>query len=585
MKRGVIWFAGFTAVFAATMAYVFWGTWSPEVAFIQPDCAIVYPADFLWRRWLSFCNGGPIVPGDIRYLLGGPFVWQELQFALAMYLAALGAAYYLKGRGLPPLACYGAGAAYGFMGYNLTLFSAGHLGWFELMMYAPFCFGLIDRCVRKGRWVNWALLGGLLAWGASHQPDIWLLFAAFAFVYGLYRLVRCVLGQNTAAERCRVAGRILLGVLVAGAVTVAAGWPQLSDAIFVQTANRDLQISGATGSPDAAGDARGQKSEDVEKRYVFCTNWSLPPDETLEFVVPDVNGGSSDMRVSPRNPYRGRIGMQYAPGRWTPYRQHSLYMGAITVLLALVGAFGAFRRRGGLDHTQDGAVPPGNRAEIIFWTVSAAVVLLVSFGGFTPFYRLVFMLPMGNYIRCPLKFVHLLEWCLAILAGFGVAGILSSKLASRASSAVSAALLALLLVNMFNLAAVDARYCAVDVGDTIRIAIARRTGSDSVGFATDATSKIDDLEYVFAGGLAFRDNEAVKKGLASGDLKPVSFWTVHGGRPVETARERASFALLKSVRFQRKEEGRRTPGVSGLISLIATCALCAAGVLKAVRRS
>ena len=43
-------------------------------------------------------------------------------------------------------------------------------------MYGPFCFGLIDRCVRKGKWINWAILGGVLAWSSAQQPDLWLMF-------------------------------------------------------------------------------------------------------------------------------------------------------------------------------------------------------------------------------------------------------------------------------------------------------------------------------------------------------------------------------------------------------------------------
>ena len=104
-KSGWKWFWGFTAAFAAGMAYVFWGTWSPDVTFIQPDCGTVYPVDFFARKWREFCVGGSLVPWELRSLVGGPYAWQELQYAAAMYLAALGVVYYLKGRGLPPLAC------------------------------------------------------------------------------------------------------------------------------------------------------------------------------------------------------------------------------------------------------------------------------------------------------------------------------------------------------------------------------------------------------------------------------------------------------------------------------------------------
>ena len=64
------------------------------------------------------------------------------------------------------------------------------------------------------------------------------------------------------------------------------------------------------------------------------------------------------------------------------------------------------QERGGADAPER----DGNRPEIVFWSVSAVVLLLVAFGGFTPFYRLVFALPMGDYIRCPVKFVQYLKW-------------------------------------------------------------------------------------------------------------------------------------------------------------------------------
>ena len=316
-----------------------------------------------------------------------------------------------------------------------------------------------------------------------------------------------------------------------------------------------------------------------EKRYVFCTNWSLPPDETLEFIVPDVKGASSDMRVTPHSRYRGRIGMQVAPGRWAPYRQHSLYMGFLTVCFAFLGVLGIVRRN--RDEGLDASGQPGNRAEIIFWSASAVVILLIAFGAFTPFYRLVFALPMGDYIRCPVKLVHLVEWCMAVLAGFGVANLLSMRIVRRFPLAASVVIGALLLVNMVNLAAEDAKFCAIDPADTIRIAVAKETGSPSLGFAMDAGARLGEDEYLFAGGTAFRDNKALKDALAKGVYAPVSFWNFHGGRLVKTIRERAGFALLKSSRPQAaRPEGTLIPGVAAMISLLSSCAVCIAGIMK-----
>ncbi|MBP5286228.1 MAG: hypothetical protein ILO34_09040, partial [Kiritimatiellae bacterium] len=164
------WFAAFTAAYAALAAFVFWGTWSLSSAPVMPDCAVAYAPDHaaaFCRRWLE---SGKFVPGDIIAFLGSPYFWTELQYVVADYCAALGLVYFLRGRGLGRLASYGAGLLLAFSGYWLTLFSAGHLGWFQWMTYGVFAFGLVDRALAGGRLRHWILLGAVLAWGSFYQP-------------------------------------------------------------------------------------------------------------------------------------------------------------------------------------------------------------------------------------------------------------------------------------------------------------------------------------------------------------------------------------------------------------------------------
>jgi hypothetical protein len=381
--------------------------------------------------------------------------------------------------------------------------------------------------------------------------------------------------------KAKTFSRILAGACLAAAVMAAAGWPQLHNAVVVETASRDRQISDAAESASRQPETPAGKAAERSQRYVFCTNWSLPPDEVLEFVVPDVNGASSDPRVSPKNRYRGRIGMQIAPGRWSPYRQHSLYMGVVTVALALFGALAlipAVRRAVGAE------VSGGNRAEMAFWLASAAVLLLCSFGAFTPFYRLVFALPMGDYIRCPVKFVHLLEWCVALLAGFGAAALLASGWARRFPKLVLPAVAALLAVNAANLAAVARGYCAIDPADTVRIAAARETGSGDVAIVTDASAAIGS-EVLVAGGSAFRDNAALKAALEKGEYSVSSFRNFAGGRFLRVPRERAAFAVLKAAGAKRVDENAGKPvSKSSILSCASTLAVMVAICCKLRRR-
>lgn len=588
MKKANWWFIGFTAFYAITLACVFWGTWSLTKTFIQPDCPVMHPADCFLRKWHDFCSGGTFVPGDLRFLIGGPYVWQELQYALAAYLAALGVAYYLKGRGVDFLPRYGAAAAYGLMGYNFTLFSAGHLGWFVYLMYGPFCFGLIDRCIRKGKWRNWAILGGIIAWSGAQQPDLWLLFTLMAFAYGVFRLAGKFV-STPSGMRSAAFVRMLAGVAVAGAVTLACGWPQLHKAIFVETANREKQMASSGIDVAAAADkgarklTAAEKAAEREKRYVFCTNWSLPPDETLEFISADVNGASSDMRVSRKNFYSGRIGMQVAPGEWKPYRQHSLYMGIITMIFALVGVLCGLCKR----KKEDANGVSGNRAEMAFWCIAAVVSLLCAFGAFTPFYRIVFALPAGDLIRCPIKFVHLLEWCIAVFAGFGASILLQSGPAKRFPRIAATVIGILLLANAINLACVDSRYCSRDILISYYLAVSRDTGSDSIEFAEDASENFVGKEYVLANGKAFRDNARLKKDFAEGKCSVVSYWRFpeFGFFTLEkTTRKKADYALMRYPANKVPLEGSPVPGPVALVSFLSTAGICGLLVFKATRK-
>ncbi len=455
-RPATIAFLAFTALYAACMAFIFWGTWAFDKAPVEPDNPTTYAINDGAKWFADVCAGATrFIPSDLMHVIGGMYFWQELQYALAAYLAALGVVFYLRGRRVPLVGAYGGGAAFGLMGYCFTLFSAGHLGWFLWLMYGPFAFGLVDRCVRKGKWRNWALLGVVLAWSSAQQPDMWLLFTVLTFAYGVWCLVR--------ERRTLRWGRLFAGVGVAAAVMLATGAPQFKRALVQDLAGRDQQISDSSGGNAEATGKDGGASR--EERWRFCTNWSLPPEDTLEFVVAEIHGGSNDPRVSPTNPYTGRLGQQDSNGGWHPYRQHSLYLGFLTVLFAIVGVVGWWKRRRA--DKQEGDSPaseanpqkPTNYSDVSFWVGAAAIVYLCALGCFTPFYRLVFALPFGDYLRAPVKFVHLLEFCVAVLAGYGFAWVQERFGATRAW--VGGVLCVLAVVNVVNLAYIDGKYCAI----------------------------------------------------------------------------------------------------------------------------
>ena len=436
------WFLGFSAAFSALVGYVFWGTWSPDVAPVMPDSWTTYAPTYLSEHLSGIFATGRLIPDDLKVFLGGPWVWQELQYAFALYFAALGAVYYCRGRGLSRAASYGAGLLLAFSGYWLTLYSAGHLGWFRWMTYGVFAFGLADRAVRLNHARHWVLLGAVVSWAGFNQQDLWLLFSIFTAVY----FVWCCLRER----RIPVAGALL-----SLAVFVAIGIPNFASSLGETLEGRKKQI-------ERGENVTSSGASDADKRWEFVTNWSMPPDETVEFLVPRVNGDTSCPFVLSINrgrgvrPYVGALGrpMRAKEGN---YRQHSLYVGWATLLLAALGVASAFARR----RPQEGE-SRARGSDAAFFAVAAVVFYMLSLGRyFEPAYRIVFSLPFGDLIRCPVKWHHLTELSLAFLAAYGIDAVLRfASAAGLGRNAALGAVAAVVLMGACGLAANARLYCA-----------------------------------------------------------------------------------------------------------------------------
>lgn len=429
LKPRFVWFFAFTAVFAVIASFIFWGTWSFAVAPVMPDCPLPDSAGYV-ASWIDgWFKNGKFIPDDFKVFLAPPPFWAELQYVIAAFFAALGMVYYCRGRGLSRLSAYGAGLLLAFSGYWFSLFSAGHLGWFRWMTYGVFAFGLADRAVRKGKMKNWLLLGACVAWASFYQSDLWLLFTVLTSVYFIW----CCIRERKLPWK---------GALAGAAVFFIIGAPSFKFALTSDLKGRDAQIS--------AGDTVGSavKGED-QRRWIFVTNWSLPPEESAEFFIPRLNGDTSCPYVlsiggkegSGVKPYTGALGRPYRSNRGN-YRQHSLYIGFITCALALCAlAFG------------------WRRGEIAFFAVAAVFFWLFSLGRHCEIvYRCIYALPFGDYLRAPVKWHHLTEFCICVLAAYGI-GFASERL-SAAWRYGKFVVPALVLVGAADLARINRLYCA-----------------------------------------------------------------------------------------------------------------------------
>ena len=315
--------------------------------------------------------GGTFSPHNLYWLILHPLYAHELTYIIDTLVLTLGAVYYLHTQRLHPLSAWFGGLALGFCGYTFTLFSAGHRGYFHMFSCAIWAFGLIASGFATRRLTPFALLGLVLAWGVSYQPDVLLLVGSLAAAYVLWLTFsnagveassssQSAIGNGQSASAApkskidKINSKILTiwpRFALSLVILVLAGFAGVRSAVTTQIANRDAQIAGASGrssSEESTADMPEKSAAERRERWLFATNWSLPPEDVLEFLVPGVFGNDS---AQPPYPYWGRLGRPhdslFQKGRMMPnYRQHTVYLGLIPLLFAI---FAAFSRPGRAD--------------------------------------------------------------------------------------------------------------------------------------------------------------------------------------------------------------------------------------------
>ena len=435
----------------ALAAFVFADALPATQVLVSPDSGANFSMPKLFRRLADWgCGATPVLNHDelLRILLP-PLAFHEVSYMVSAALAALAMAAYLRAAGLSPLPCCAGGLALAFAGYNFTLFNAGHRGYFDMMPYALFLFALVERAARRPEPVSFLLMGACAVCGLATQPDVMAFFLALVLAYALFRVVRLAAAEGAGAcFRARWKGWSL-GVLLALASFGVFGFGTLRHVFGEVVAGRKAQMGivdetksreGGVGTDSRAEDAEADEAE-KRRRWIFSTNWSLPPEAAAEFVAPSFQGFDSG---NPEAPYWGRIGRsdgwEETRQGFANFRQHSLYVGAVSVglaLFALAAAFLAFARVGGV---RAPAAARDRAAVALFWGGVALVSLLLALGRFGFLYRFFYKLPMMDLVRGPLKFVHLVELAVAALAGLGMAAALDAavRAAPQAGTPVAA---------------------------------------------------------------------------------------------------------------------------------------------------
>ena len=262
----------------------------------------------------------------------------------------------------------------------------------------PLLFLLVDELTERMRWL-YAVLLILAVHIEIESTHLQMNFYIF-FALGLYLLYSLI---AKAVTKENVLGVIRSGVLLAAAGAIAFGMSAdryLSTFEYSKYSIRgSAPITTDVSSPQSKTQAGGLD-------YDYATSWSFSPGEVLTFFIPsyygfgrqEYQGPLTNNESVPVETYFGQM----------PFTDAPEYMGVIVLLLALVGA-GAYRRD----------------RFVQFLIILGVVALFISFGKNLPLlFDLMFKyFPYFNKFRVPTLILSLLQFSVAILAGYGIAAV------------------------------------------------------------------------------------------------------------------------------------------------------------------
>jgi hypothetical protein len=345
--------------------------WQPYVyggvPYVEPTAGyLLYPLSWPLRLlWGS--------PQNIHTL--SPWLYL-LHFAMAGLLTYL----FLRELNLSRLASSVSGFAYMSTGQIVSLIYAGHDAKIFVSCLLPGLFWLIHRGIRLSRWRDYVLAGGVLGC-VLLSPHIQMAYYAL-LVVGFFWLI-FTFGQWRKERKRKFLPKAVLGFLSFLVIGFA-----LSAMQYIPF------YSYIPYSPRAGGEGRG-----IE----FAKSWSMPPEETINAIIPDFSGMS--IGNTSYDTYWGR----------NVFKLHSEYIGVLPLLLAVLGIALFWKEK-------------DKKYSLLFFVGLLILGLLFAWGAYTPFFSLFYaVLPYYKKLRASGMAFFLVSFATACLAGFGAEAMLKRR--------------------------------------------------------------------------------------------------------------------------------------------------------------
>ena len=256
------------------------------------------------------------------------------------------------------------------------------------------------------RWSRIALAGMCVGMGVMEGADIGAIFSLLTAAYILFEAFFNSEGKGLVPK--------LQGVLRVGVVAIMAAF------LSAQFVNALIGYA-------ITGVAVQSEEQTPEQKWSFATQWSLPKTETLGIAVPGLFGYRMD--AADGENYWGLIGSDLSwdsylaaggngasPQGTIRFSGNGYYMGILVLLIGSWSVVQGLRKQNSIFSTAE-------RRRILFWAVIAAIALLLSWGRFAPFYRLIHAIPFFSTIRNPTKYLYVMSFAVTILFGYGLSGL------------------------------------------------------------------------------------------------------------------------------------------------------------------
>jgi hypothetical protein len=351
--------------------------------------------------WDTLSDGGRTLEGGwnaIGLLFHRYFIQHFFPFpssiawlvVLAMCWGSIGTFLYCRQIGVGRLGAFVAGLLYVICTENASLINAGHIQKLEAICWFPWVLLFFEKALRSGRFFHYVMTALMLAIQFFHmhwQISFYSCLAVGAYwswyVAERFREQRGEYGrQFTKDLMLAVALVVLFFSTIAMSFAPLYSWSQQSE--------RGEAVSSGSGSG-------ATKSAEKGIGFDEGMSWSIPPEETLTFLVPGLFGFSrqegGDVPASGQVYYWGRM-------RFT---QTSDYLGLLSWFLLPLPLL--FRRD---RYTR-------------FLTFLMAATMIMALGKYTFVYRFMFEhFPAFSSFRVPKMILFLFAFGAAVLAGRGM---------------------------------------------------------------------------------------------------------------------------------------------------------------------